>query len=178
MPAVGPGVPQALFSQDHQHRSTTVVAHLELLWDRWRQLRPWPRLALVCLHPQSPQLLRPDSSQPQKHLLFVQMSCRCRIYKASSRGVNPWLTQPWGEISALLPNSCGPWGSAAVSAVPLYVGNLLAFAPGACGGGGWGRSPPWWAWGAGACPTFAHFFWLGCLYFAVELYELLLYFGS
>ena len=56
-------------------------------------------------------------------------------YKAASGGV-PWLTQPWGENSVLLPKLLGPWGSAVVSAPLLHMGNPLASAPGACRGGG------------------------------------------
>lgn len=44
---------------------TTVITHLDLLWDLWTQARPWP--CVVCMRPQSPQLLRSDPSQPWQH---------------------------------------------------------------------------------------------------------------
>ena len=41
---------------------TIVVAHLDPLWELWRQPRSWPSPAPTCIHPQSPQLLKPDPS--------------------------------------------------------------------------------------------------------------------
>ena len=67
---------------------TVEVVYLDLLGAQWRQLRPWPSPAPMCVCPQSPQLLRPELSQPCEHLLSTQMSCRDWIYKASSGGVN------------------------------------------------------------------------------------------
>ena len=76
-PVVGPGVSQALFSPGHQHRSLTMFRYLSPLWELWWQLRHWPSPALVCIHSQSPHLLRPDSSHLWEDPLSIRMSCRC-----------------------------------------------------------------------------------------------------
>ena len=43
---------------------TTVVTHLDLLWEPRRQLRPWSSPGAMRTCPQSPQLLRPDPPLP------------------------------------------------------------------------------------------------------------------
>ena len=93
---------------------TAEVVHLNLLETQWRQLRPWPSPGPMCACPQSPQLLRPELSQPWEHLLSTQMSCRHWIYKTSRGGVDLQLMQPRGEISALFPKPWRPWDSAVV----------------------------------------------------------------
>lgn len=142
----GPGVPGVLSPQGHQRRiwvhsgpRTAVLTPLNPGWELWRHLIPWPSPALMHMYPQSPQLLRSEPSQRQKHLLSTCMSHRCWIYRAANGGV-PSLTQLWGENSVLLPKLLGLWSSAVVSAPLLHVGNPLASAPGACQGGGWHRS--------------------------------------
>ena len=54
-----------------------------------------------------------------------------------------------GRDFSLLPKLRGPWGSAVVSALPLFLGNLLASAPGStepavgAGAGEWRRRLQW-----------------------------------
>ena len=75
---IGPGMSQVLFSLGQQCISTELGLRiilsvlLALLWDLWKQLRLWPEPAPTCMCPQSPQLLKPDTSQVQEHL-SVQM---------------------------------------------------------------------------------------------------------
>ena len=70
MPEIGPGVPQVLFSQNHQCRSigtdplksgnrATVVAHLDPPWELCKQPRPWP-----CLHICTPYKPTDSKSRP------------------------------------------------------------------------------------------------------------------
>ena len=137
MPAIGSGVPQALLSQSHQQRSvgadplksdtrTAAVSHLGSPWKLCRQPRPWPGPASTWRRPQSPQLLRPDLSQPRENPPSTLMTHRHWVYKGSGSGINPCIVQPQGEISVLLPKLCNPWGWALISAPPLCVGNPLA----------------------------------------------------
>ena len=63
--------------------------HLDPLWELWRQFRARPGPALVCTCPQSLQLLKPDPSQPQGHLLPFQMFPRRWTWEAVSRGITP-----------------------------------------------------------------------------------------
>ena len=63
--------------------------HLDPLWELWRQFRVRPGPALMCTCPQSLQLLKPDPSQLQGHLLPFQMFPRCWTWEAVSRSITP-----------------------------------------------------------------------------------------
>ena len=82
MQAVGPGVPPVLYSQSHQHRSigadplksstrTSVVMHLDLPWELWKQPRHGPTSMCACL-PAKPTAANagpaPDTGAPIVHL--------------------------------------------------------------------------------------------------------------
>lgn len=75
---------QVSFSLGHQHSSTELrpqdcsVIYLDPLWELWRQFRLWPGPALMWTCPESLQLLKPDPSQLQDHLLPFQMFPRHR----------------------------------------------------------------------------------------------------
>lgn len=56
---------------------TVVVVHQDLLWELWREQRVWSDPYPMCICPQSPQLLKQDPPQLQKHLLSFQMFHRC-----------------------------------------------------------------------------------------------------
>ena len=83
MLAIDPVDSQVLFSPGHWHRSTEVMSqdcssrHLDPMCELWRQLGLWsgPTPKFMC--PQSPQLLKPDPSQLQQHLLSFQMFQMC-----------------------------------------------------------------------------------------------------
>ena len=83
MQAIGPGDSQALVHQALGADSlrsgprTAVVVHLDPLRELWRQLILWPGPTPVCTCPQTPQLLKPDTSQLQEHLLSFHMFCSC-----------------------------------------------------------------------------------------------------
>ena len=84
---------------------TTVVTHLSLLWELWRQLRPWSSPGRRHMCPQSPQLLRSDPPLPWEHFLLTWMSCMYRSQSSQQR--NPLLMMLWGKISVLLLNLPG-----------------------------------------------------------------------
>lgn len=64
---------------------TTVVTHLDLLWEPRRQLRPWSSPGAMRTCPQSPQLLRPDPPLPWEYPLFPWMSRGYRLQSSQQR---------------------------------------------------------------------------------------------
>ena len=49
---------------------TAVVVHQDLLWELWREHRVWSDPYPMCICPQSPQLLKQDPPQLQKHFVL------------------------------------------------------------------------------------------------------------
>ena len=101
MPATGPGVPQALFPQEHQCRSTRVRS-----WDHIRHSSgpggsykgsadPGPAQSPGHM-PTKPLTAEATPFQPWTHPVSTLMPYRHWIYKASGRGVRLWLAQPQG----------------------------------------------------------------------------------
>ena len=134
MSAVSPGVPQAIFSQNHQCICTEVGSQVH-------SCAPGPAMgateaAQPCLHvhaPKSPRIPRLDPSQPQ------QRPCLLR-YLADPEFTKPaavvYIPSHRERFQPFLKN-WGPWGSAMVSTLLLHVDNPLVPVPRACLGSGW-----------------------------------------
>lgn len=128
--ALSPTSPVRMLATGHAHFPGVVFTtlrpqdcggvHLDPLWELWRQFRLRPGPSLVCTCPQSLQLLKPNPSQLQGHLLPFQMFPRHWIREAVSRDITPWSVQLRGGFSSSS-SVTGPWGSAVVAAPPLWV---------------------------------------------------------
>lgn len=99
--------------------------HLDQPWELWGQPRPCPG-PVPMSGPTEPTAAKAGPCPSCRNTLCL---LRClpdtEFTKPAVVVVNSQLTQPQGEISALLPMSHGPWGSALISALPLQVGNPL-----------------------------------------------------
>ena len=139
--AAGPGVPLELYSQSHQHRSVgaappktgtriAVVVHLDLPCERWKQPRPSPTPACMCL-PAKPTAANVRTAQAMGAPTVRSDVLQHWVYRGTSGWVvNLWITQPWrdGSVSALLPPSCSTCKSTPISAPLPHVGNPVALA--------------------------------------------------
>ena len=98
--------------QSHRHQFTAVKhrGHSSCTTGRYGS-SPDPSPTFISMHTQSPQLLKPDLSQPQEHPLSTCMSQRHWVTKLATV---LWIYSHWGEGSAF--NSASECGHPCIPA--------------------------------------------------------------